>query len=116
WIDQDLSVLHAYYRRGVRSIHIAREGLRGIADPSGDFAEAGGLTPLGREVVREMNRLRMVVDVAHASDRSFWDILETSSQPVIASHHNDRALCPINRNLTDEQIRAVALQGGVVGA
>jgi membrane dipeptidase len=116
WIDGDLSILRTYHRLGVRSIHIAREGQRGIADPSDDFAEAGGLTPLGRDVVREMNRLHMVVDVAHASDRSFWDILETSSQPVIASHHNARALCDINRNLSDEQLRAVAQQGGVVGA
>src|SRR5205085_1649696 len=84
WIGGDLALLRTYYRLGVRAIHIAIEGLRGVADACGDFAEHGGLSPLGHEIVREMNRLGMVVDVSHASEASFWQILETSRAPVIA--------------------------------
>ncbi|MBM4050702.1 MAG: membrane dipeptidase, partial [Planctomycetes bacterium] len=111
----DLAALRAYHQLGVRAIHPAIEGLRGVADAASDLAEAGGLTRLGKEIIREMNRLGMVVDVSHASDKSFWDILETSEQPVVASHSNSRVLCPIPRNLSDEQVKALAQKGGVVG-
>lgn len=74
-----------------------------------------GLTPLGREAVRSMQRLHMIPDVSHASDRTFWDILELAEGAVVASHSNCRALCDVRRNLTDDQLRAIRDTGGVVG-
>ena len=74
-----------------------------------------GLTALGREAVRRMQRLNILPDVSHTSDRSFWDIMDLAEGPVIASHSNCRALCDVRRNLTDEQLRAIRNTGGVVG-
>lgn len=74
-----------------------------------------GLTELGREAVRRMQRLNILPDVSHTSDRSFWDIMDLAEGPVIASHSNCRALCDVRRNLTDEQLRAIRDTGGVVG-
>ena len=74
-----------------------------------------GLTALGREAVRRMQRLNILPDVSHTSDRSFWDIMDLAEGPVIASHSNCRALCDVRRNLTDEQLRAIRDTGGVVG-
>jgi membrane dipeptidase len=84
------------------------------ADSSGDAGKHGGLTSFGREVVREMNRLGMMVDISHVADRTFWDVMETSRAPVFASHSSCRALSNVPRNMTDEMIRAVAKGGGVV--
>jgi membrane dipeptidase len=75
----------------------------------------GGLTRLGREAIREMNQLGIIVDVSHASDQTTWDVLETSTRPVIASHSNARALQDHPRNLTDEMIEAIAASGGLIG-
>ena len=77
--------------------------------------ETVGLAPFGREVIAEMNRLGMLVDVSHASDRAIDAILETSRKPVIASHSNARALCDVRRNLPDAQIKRIADGGGVIG-
>lgn len=74
-----------------------------------------GLTALGREAVRRMQRLNILPDVSHTSDRSFWDIMDLAEGPVIASHSNCRALCDVRRNLTDDQLRAIRDTGGVVG-
>lgn len=74
-----------------------------------------GLTALGREAVRRMQRLNILPDVSHTSDRSFWDIMDLAEGPVIASHSNCRALCDVRRNLTDDQLRAIRDRGGVVG-
>jgi membrane dipeptidase len=74
----------------------------------------GGLTDFGREVVRELNHLGMMVDVSHVSDDTFWDVMETSSAPIVASHSSCRAVSPHRRNLNDEMIQAVARSGGVV--
>jgi membrane dipeptidase len=88
------------------------------ADSSGDLDDPtvshhGGLTAFGRDVVREMNRLGMMVDVSHVSDETFWQVLETTRAPVIASHSSARALATAPRNLTDEQLRAIATSDGV---
>jgi membrane dipeptidase len=77
-------------------------------------AHHGGLTDFGREVIREMNRLGMMVDVSHVADATFWDVLQTTHAPIIASHSSARALTDVPRNLTDEQLRAVATNDGIV--
>lgn len=115
WIHNDLALLRTYHRLGVRCIHICLETLMGIGDGSSDIALDGGLSPFGREVVLEMNKLGMVVDVAHAADTTVRDVLETSNQPVITSHTWCRALRPGVRGLPDDLIRAIADKGGVVG-
>jgi Zn-dependent dipeptidase, microsomal dipeptidase homolog len=89
------------------------------ADSSGDMTTAGvthhnGLTDFGRDVVREMNRIGMMVDISHVADKTFWDVLETSKAPVFASHSSCRALSNQPRNMTDEMIQALARKGGVV--
>ena len=80
-----------------------------------DPKRTGGLTGFGRQVVRRMNELGMLVDVSHVSDATFWDVLATTTRPVIASHSSCRALASHPRNLTDAQLRAIAQDGGVVG-
>jgi membrane dipeptidase len=84
------------------------------ADSSTDQAVHNGLSPMGRDIVREMNRLGMMVDISHVSDKTFYDALETSQAPVIASHSSMRALCNIPRNMSDDMLRALARNGGVV--
>jgi membrane dipeptidase len=108
----DVRRLAGYHRLGVRSLHFSRDAAGGSEDPGDDDA---GLTPFGRDVVREMDGLEMPIDVSHASDKAFWEILECSRGKVYASHSNCRALCAARRNLTDEMIRAVADRDGVVG-
>lgn len=90
--------------------HFALEGAAAFAR-----VDNRPLTDFGREVVAEMNRLGIIVDVSHLSDGGFWDVLSLSTMPVVASHSNARALCPVCRNLTDDQLRALAQQGGVAG-
>ena len=85
-----------------------------MADGSGE-PNPGGLTTFGRTVIEEMNRLGMIIDVSHLADPGFWDVLELSKAPVIASHSNAREICNHPRNLTDEQIRALIKSGGVMG-
>ena len=114
-IDEKLERVEHYYRRGVRYMTPTWTHSLSWAGSSGD--EAGstrGLNEFGRQVVREMNRLGMMVDVSHVSDKTFWDIVETSDAPVIASHSNCRSLTDVPRNLTDEMIVALAGTGGVV--
>lgn len=108
-------VLRLLYRLGVRLIGLTWNERNDLADGAGDARSGGGLSRLGVEVVREMNRLGMVVDVSHLSDAGFYDVLAVSTQPVLASHSNCRALCNHPRNLTDDQIRALAARGGVMG-
>ena len=85
-----------------------------IADGILDNETGGGLTPFGRSVVKEMNRLGMIVDLSHVSERGFWDVMELSEAPVILSHSNARRLCSHVRNATDDQLAAVKENGGVV--
>ncbi len=115
WIADDLAVLRMYRQMGVVAIHPCIEGHHRIGDAAHEVRLHGGLTPLGREVVAEMNRQRMVVDVAHGSDESIRDMVETSAAPVIYSHGCCRALCDNLRNLTDERIQQIAKKGGVMG-
>ncbi|HZI17024.1 MAG TPA: dipeptidase [Pyrinomonadaceae bacterium] len=114
-IDGKLENVGRYFEMGVRYMSPTWTYSLSWAGSSGDAAgRTRGLSEFGREVVREMNRLGMMVDVSHVSDPTFWDIVETSTRPVIASHSNARAIVDLPRNLTDEQIRAIAKTGGVV--
>lgn len=118
-IENDLAVLRTYFQLGVRYMTLTWTNTNEWADSSGDIddpsiAHHGGLTHFGREVVREMNHLGMMVDVSHVSDPCFWQILETTRAPIIASHSSARALASSPRNLTDEQLRAVATTDGIV--
>ena len=82
---------------------------------TGSHKTGGGLTDLGKEYVKEAQRLGMIVDVSHISDEGFWDIMEITQAPVIASHSNSRAVCDVSRNVTDDMFRAICATGGVVG-
>jgi membrane dipeptidase len=109
-----LSVLRLAWRLGLRSASLTWNGPTHVADGSGS-GRGAGLTEYGRDLVREMNRLGIVVDVSHLSDGGFAEVCELSTQPVIASHSNARALYDHPRNLTDEQIQMIAAGGGVIG-
>ena len=114
-LGQDLAALRLFYRLGLRMLSFAWMRRTAFGDGAWENDSRGGLTRLGRQAVREMNRLGIIVDVSHASDRTTWDMLETSTQPVIASHSNARAIRDHPRNLTDDMIRAIAASGGLVG-
>ena len=114
-IDEKIENVERYYRMGVRYLSGAWSVSTSWAGSSGD--EAGkmrGLNDFGKQVIREMNRLGMMVDVSHLSDKAFWDIVNTSTKPVIATHSGCRAITNVPRNLTDEMIVALAKTGGVV--
>jgi membrane dipeptidase len=113
-IDSDLAILRAYYDLGVRYMTLTHTNNTPWADSSGHKPEHNGLTNFGKEVVREMNRLGMMVDISHVSDKTFYDALEASSAPLIASHSSCRALAPAARNMTDDMLRALAKKEGVV--
>lgn len=114
-LQGELSALRMYYRLGVRSICLTWNCRNEIADSCRDDASGGGLSEFGREVVAEMNRLGMLIDVSHISDKGFEDVIRFSKAPVIASHSNARNVCNHSRNLTDEQILALKSNGGVMG-
>ena len=111
---KDLANLARFKETGVAYITLCHNGSNDICDSARGKAEHGGLSAFGREVVREMNRLGIIIDVSHASERAFFDVLETSTRPVIASHSSAYSLHPHPRNLTDEQLEALAARGGVV--
>jgi membrane dipeptidase len=114
-LDERVESVERYYRAGVRYISPTWTHSLPWAGSSGDDeGQTRGLNDFGRRVVREMNRLGVMADVSHVSDKTFWDMVETSRAPVIASHSNCRALADVPRNLTDDMIRAVADTGGVV--
>src|SRR4051794_11266378 len=114
-ISDSLALLRDYYRLGVRYMTLAHFKTNNWADSATDKAVHNGLSPFGRDVVREMNRLGMIVDISHVSDKCFYDALETSRAPVIASHSSLRTVCDIPRNMTDDMLRALGRRGGVVG-
>ena len=113
-IASDLSVLRTYAELGARYMTLTHTGNVEWADASTDKPVHNGLTEFGKEVVREMNRLGMIVDVSHVSDKTFADVLEVSKAPAFASHSDCRALCDAPRNMTDDMIRALAAKGGVI--
>jgi len=114
-IEDDPGLLRMFHRLGVRVMTLTWMQHTNWADASGEKPRHGGLTELGREVVREMNRLGMVIDVSHVSDQTFYHVLETTRRPVIASHSCCRALCPHHRNLSDDMLLALKKNGGVIG-
>ena len=118
-IEDNLGLLRDYYDLGIRYMTLTHTNTNGWADSSGDIDKAGvehhnGLTPFGKQVVHEMNRLGMMIDISHTADKTFWDALAASSAPIIASHSSCRALCNVPRNMTDEMIAALAKKGGVM--
>jgi len=114
-IDNKIENVERYYKMGVRYMSGAWSVSTDWAGSSGDeIGKTRGLTDFGKQVIREMNRLGMMVDVSHLSDKAFWDIVNTSTKPVIATHSGCRAITNVPRNLTDEMISAIAKTGGVV--
>jgi membrane dipeptidase len=113
-IGNDISLVGRFFRRGVRYITLCHTRNNDICDSSTDTLGYGGLSPFGEEVVQEMNRLGLMIDVSHISDKSFYDVLHLSKTPVIASHSCSRALCDNPRNLSDDMLRALSANGGVV--
>ena len=114
-IDERLEMVERYFYMGVRYMSPAWSVSTKWAGSSNDaVGQTRGLNDFGREVIREMNRLGMMVDVSHVSDPTFWDIIEVSTQPVIATHSGCRAIANVPRNLTDDMIQAIAKTGGVV--
>jgi membrane dipeptidase len=118
-IENDMHLLRDYYRLGVRYMTLSWSNTNEWADSSGDIDDPkvqhhNGLTDFGKQVVLEMNRLGMMVDISHVADKTFWDAIATTKAPVIASHSSARALVNVPRNMTDDMLRAVAKNGGVV--
>jgi membrane dipeptidase len=118
-IEDSLGTLRMFYRLGVRYMTLTHSNTNNWADSSGDITDSSvkhhnGLTGFGREVVRTMNETGMMVDISHVSDKTFFDVVGVSRAPVIASHSSARALADHPRNMTDDMLRAVAKNGGVV--
>jgi membrane dipeptidase len=113
-ILDSLRLLRAYHKLGVRYMTLAHFRTNNWADSGSDVAVHNGLSGFGREVVKEMNRLGMIVDISHVSDKTVLDALETSRSPVIASHSSAKALSDIPRNMSDDILRAIGRKGGVV--
>ncbi|MDQ6665174.1 MAG: dipeptidase [Acidobacteriota bacterium] len=118
-VEDSVRLVRDFYALGIRYMTLTHNNTNRWADSSGDAKMAAvehhnGLTDLGRQIVREMNRLGMIVDISHVADKTFWDALETSSAPIFASHSSCRAISNIARNMTDEMIVALAKKGGVI--
>ncbi|PYR13088.1 MAG: membrane dipeptidase [Acidobacteria bacterium] len=113
-IDDNLSVLRGYARLGVRYLTLTHSVNTNWADSSGDKPAHDGLTDFGKDVVRELNRLGVMVDISHVADKTFWDALEISRAPLVASHSSCRAISGHPRNMTDDMIKALAAKGGVI--
>lgn len=112
-VGKDISLVEHFRRRGVVYMTLCHNGDNDLCDSARGNGEHGGVSPFGEQVIREMNRTGMMVDLSHASEKSFYDALEISTQPIVCSHSSSRALCNHPRNLTDEQLRALAARGGV---
>ncbi len=115
-IENDLRLLRNFYRNGVRLMTLTHWTHTDWADASGDPETTyGGLTEFGEKVVKEMNKLGMIIDVSHAHDETFWDVIELTDSPIVASHSCARALSDHHRNMSDEMLKALAKNGGVIG-
>jgi len=118
-IEDSLRLLRDYYALGIRYMTLTHFNTNDWADSQGDFTDPkvkkhNGLTLFGKDVVREMNRLGMMVDISHVADKTFYDALAVSTAPMIASHSSCRALTGFTRNMTDDMIRGLAEKGGVI--
>jgi membrane dipeptidase len=113
-INNDLANLDKFYTLGVRYMTLTHTVNTDWADSSGDKPAHDGLTPFGKQVIAEMNKLGMMVDISHVADKTFYDVLASSQAPVIASHSSCRAICTAPRNMTDDMIKALAAKGGVI--
>lgn len=113
-IEDSLELLRAFYRFGARYMTLTHTNTNNWADSSTDVAKHNGLTPFGKQVVLEMNRLGMMVDISHVADKTFYDVIETSKAPVIASHSSARVFSDAPRDMTDDMFRALAKNHGVV--
>src|SRR5580692_7694457 len=118
-IEDSLGLLRDFFDLGIRYMTLTHTNTNSWADSSGDIDKPGvehhnGLTPFGKQVVHEMNRLGMMVDISHTADKTFWDALETSKAPIFASHSSCRALCDVPRDMTDEMIAALAKKRGLI--
>ena len=113
-LDGHLDRLQHFAQRGIVYMTLCHNGDNDICDSARGNHTHNGISPFGKQVVREMNRLGILVDLSHAGEKSFYDALELSSQPIVCSHSSCRALCDHPRNLTDDQMRALAAKGGVM--
>jgi membrane dipeptidase len=113
-IGNDINLLDTYYEKGIRYVTLVHTDNNDICDSSKDTLEHGGLSPFGAEVVDRMNDLGILVDISHASDDGFYDVIERSRAPIIASHSCARALCDNGRNLSDEMLLKLKENGGVI--
>ncbi len=113
-VGKDLQNLQRFKNLGVSYITLCHNGDNDICDSAAGNAEWGGLSPFGKEVVVEMNRLGIMIDISHAAESTFYDVLKNSNKPIIASHSSCRALCNHARNLDDEQIKTLSSQGGII--
>ncbi len=115
YIDQDPeTVLDWMYQKGIRIGSLTWNETNALSTGISG-SPLRGLTALGMRAIRHMNQIKMIVDVSHTNEKSFWDILDVSDQPVMATHSNARALSNVDRNLSDQQIKAIALKGGLIG-
>jgi len=114
-IEGRIEMLRVFHRLGVRMVGLVHSLRNQLADGVTDRRTGGGLSELGIQAVEELNRLGMIIDVSHINDEGFWDVLDLTKNPVIASHSNSRAVCSHPRNMTDEMIVALAENGGVMG-
>ncbi|MGM0410574.1 MAG: dipeptidase [Bacillota bacterium] len=111
----DLSILRIFYKLGVRLITLCWNHRNHIAEGINEIRANGGVTEFGRKFIKEMNNLGMIIDLSHLTPRSFWDVIEITKGPVVASHSNVKRLCNHKRNLNDKQIKAIAEKNGLIG-
>lgn len=114
-IGESLSLLRTFYRLGVSYVTLTHNADNAVADSAAQGTRWGGLSPFGREVVAEMNALGMMIDLSHASDKTFWDCIKYSKAPIVATHSCCRAICGHRRNLTDDMLDALGDKDGYVG-
>ncbi len=113
-IENSLRVLRDFYALGLRYLTLTHNITNDWADAGGDAGRHNGLSPFGKDVIREMNRLGMIVDISHVSEKTAWDAVELSAAPVLASHSSCFAICPHRSNLRDDLIQAMAAKGGLI--